>query len=38
MSKKSSWVTVVVVILAIVGVVVGGKWLWHFLLKMHGMG
>jgi len=37
MSKKSL-VTVVVVILVIAGVVVGGKWLWHFLLKMHGMG
>lgn len=38
MSKKSSLVTLVVVILISAALVFGGgRWLWHLLLKMHGM-
>ena len=38
MSKKSSLVTLVVVILITAALVFGGgRWLWHLFLKMHGM-
>jgi len=39
MSEKSShavW-TVVLCALAVVLVLGGGRWLWHFILIMHGM-
>jgi hypothetical protein len=39
MSKKSShaaW-AVVLWVLAVVLVLGGGRWLWHFILRMHGM-
>lgn len=37
MSKKSSFVTLVVVILITAALVFGGgRWLWHLFLKMHG--
>jgi hypothetical protein len=39
MSKKSSAVAwaVVLTALAVVLVLGGGRWLWHFILAMHGM-
>jgi hypothetical protein len=38
MSKKSYLVTLVIVILITAALVFGGgRWLWHFFLKMHGM-
>jgi len=38
MSKKSSLVTLVVVILITIALTLGGgRWLWHLFLKMHGM-
>jgi hypothetical protein len=39
MSKKSlpaAW-AVVICTLAVVLVLGGGRWLWHFILTMHGM-
>jgi hypothetical protein len=39
MSKKSSaaaW-AVVLSALAVLLVLVGGRWLWHFILAMHGI-
>jgi hypothetical protein len=38
MSKKSSLVTLVFVVLITAALVLGGgRWLWHLFLKMHGM-
>ena len=38
MSKKKSLVTLAVVILVAAALALGGgRWLWHFFLRMHGM-
>jgi hypothetical protein len=38
MSKKSSLATLVIVVLITSALALGGgRWLWHFFLKMHGM-
>jgi hypothetical protein len=39
MSRKSSSVAwaVVLTALAMVLMLVGGRWLWHFILTMHGV-
>jgi hypothetical protein len=37
MSKKSSLVALVVVVLTTAAFALGGRWLWHLFLKMHGI-
>jgi len=38
MSKKSSMVWTVVVIVVVAALALGGgRWLWHLLLRMHGI-
>jgi hypothetical protein len=38
MSKRQSIVLVVIVLVAVIGLAAGGaSWLWHMLLRMHGV-
>jgi hypothetical protein len=38
MREKRFWtIVVVVVVLLVLGVLGGGRWLWHLLLAMHGV-
>ncbi len=37
MSKKSLVTVVIVILIAAELVLGGGRWLWHLLLKAHGM-
>jgi hypothetical protein len=38
MSKKASWILIAFVVLVAAFLVLGGgAWLWHLLLRMHGM-
>jgi len=37
MSKRKSWIAILIVVVAVVIVIFCGHSMWHALLRMHGM-